>query len=116
MDAFTCNVYSIPKAPARITLLGDKTKRPESAQHVIEFPGGAIEVSRTSTGDYWAHIIINRDYALDDCRGLRGALGEVVGHRMGRDDDHVRPLLADEDQAHFAQLAVLIRPIVRSRQ
>jgi hypothetical protein len=108
-DAFTCQVHQIKRAPKRIELLGDKAKRPESAQHVIEFPGGAIEVSRTSSGDYWAHIIINRDWANDNMEGLRGAYGEVVGHRLGRDDDRVRPLVPDEEQGHIAQIAVLIR-------
>ena len=49
------------KAPRKIELLGDKTIRPEPATHIIEFPGGAIELSRTTDGNYWAHIIVNRD-------------------------------------------------------
>jgi hypothetical protein len=39
---------------------GDK-KTPEPSTGVIKFPGGNIEVTRTSSGSYWAHISINRE-------------------------------------------------------
>lgn len=61
---FNCKILFTGKggkqhAPEKITLLGSKQK-PEPAQHIIEFPGGAIEVSRCSDGvHYWAHIHIN---------------------------------------------------------
>ncbi|MHB1265894.1 MAG: hypothetical protein ACYC1S_16015, partial [Gemmatimonadaceae bacterium] len=59
-DKFTAKNWPITSAPKRIELLGDRMKRPEPAQHIIEFPGGAVEVSRTSDGSYWAHIIVHR--------------------------------------------------------
>ena len=31
-------------------------KDPEPSTGVIKFPGGLVEVSRTSDGKYWAHI------------------------------------------------------------
>ena len=34
---------------------GDK-RNPEPSTGVIKFPGGHVEVSRTSDGKYWAHI------------------------------------------------------------
>lgn len=95
-------------APGRIQLLGDKTKRPESAQHVIEFPGGAIEVSRTSKGEYWAHIHINRDWSDPDMDGIKGAIGRVVGSRIGL-DDHTVPIADIPNQERITQIAVLIR-------
>lgn len=49
-EAITFKTYQAPKAPKRIEILGDKTKRPESASHVIESPGGAIELSRIDGG------------------------------------------------------------------
>lgn len=52
------------KAPARRVLKGDKRK-PESAEHIIEFPGGAIQVARLEDGTYWAHIIVNNHDGLD---------------------------------------------------
>jgi hypothetical protein len=41
MGQFTVKNYQIAKAPKLIRLLGDKTK-PESATHIIEFPGGPL--------------------------------------------------------------------------
>jgi hypothetical protein len=107
---FTARNWPIKKAPARIELLGDKTRRPEPAQHIIEFPGGAIELSRTTEGDYWAHIIVNRRYAVEEMGGLRSAIGEIVGSRITRTNktDAVRDIDADED---VEQIAVLIRPV-----
>lgn len=104
MSAFTCKVHQLTNAPKRITLLGDKN-RPESAQHVIEFPGGAIEVSRTTTGEYWAHIHINRDWKDSDMEGVHGAMGEVVGSRIATPDG-IKPI---PEQAGVSQIAVLIR-------
>jgi len=110
MDAFTARSWQAGEAPARIELLGDKTKRPEPAQHIIEFPGGAIELSRTSDGNYWAHILVNRDWAVSDVPGFRHCQGEVVASRLchgGRSG--VDPIPAEQD---LCQLAVLIRPVL----
>lgn len=104
-DAFTCKNFQIKRAPRLIQLLGDK-KRPESAQHIIEFPGGAIELSRTSDGNYWAHIIINRGQVVEDLEGLYSARGVIIGHRIDRDDGVV-PI---EGAERMTQIAVLIKP------
>ena len=40
---------------ATIIFNGDKTS-PEPSTGIIKFPGGHVEVSRTSDGKYWAHI------------------------------------------------------------
>lgn len=109
MSAFTCKVQQIGTGPKRIQLLGDKTKRPEPAQHVIEFAGGAIEVSRTSDGDYWAHIIINRGEVIDDAEGRVSARGEVIDSRIGREyPGGVEPIAEHGD---IQQIAVLIRTV-----
>ena len=81
-DAFTAKNWPIGKAPARVKLEGDKTKRAEPAQHVIEFPGGSIELSRTSDGEYWAHIAVNREWGGNDGEGRTSALGEVSDMRI----------------------------------
>lgn len=109
MSAFTARNYQLGEAPKKITLLGDKQQRPEPAQHIIEFPGGAIEVSRLEDGSYWAHVIINRSWAAPFMRGLQSAYGEVIGSRVTR-----RGIGGDiSDIADFSaveQIAVLIRP------
>lgn len=109
MSAFTCRVRQLGKGPKRIELLGDKTKRPEAAQHIIEFPGGAIEVSRTTNGNYWAHIIINRGDVSEDADGLVSARGEVIDSRIGREYPH--GVAGIEGSANIEQIAVLIRRV-----
>ena len=105
-DKFTCRCLLFGKAPQKIILLGDKTKKPEPAQHIIEFPGGAIEVSRTSDGNYWAHIMVNRKFAHNDLDGMGHALGEI---EQGRIDCSygVSPI---PDHEEITQIAILIRP------
>lgn len=107
MDAFTCKVYMFDKAPKKIRLLGDKEMQLEPAQHAIEFPGGAIELSRTSDGEYWAHIIVNRNHRVDDCDGFFAAFGQIVGSRIDADDG-VRTLPEHDE---ITQVALLIRPV-----
>ena len=103
--------YLIGKAPRRIELLGDKTRRPEPATHIIEFPGGAIELSRTTDGNYWAHIIVNRDFALpDEVEGMEGAYGEIVGSRIDYEYP-AEPNVVEVPDAHkLRQIAILIQP------
>jgi hypothetical protein len=105
-DTFTARHEHLGAAPKRIDLIGDKSKRPEPAQHIISFPGGAIEVTRTTTGDYWAHIVINRGWADADQKGLQGARGVVAGSRLDRADE----LGIDEipNAGELRQIAVLI--------
>lgn len=100
------------KAPPRRILKGDKAK-PEAAEHIIEFPGGAIEVARCEDGTYWAHIIVNRDYALEDMMpGTRGRLGEVVDSRVDWEGRGAQAIPGLPDGAALTQVAVRIRPVV----
>ena len=43
------------ETPVQITFHGDK-RNPEPSTAVIQFPGGHVEVSRSSDGSYWAHV------------------------------------------------------------
>ena len=108
----TTQTFMYNKGPRKIQLLGDKTVRPEPATHVIEFPGGAIELSRTSDNNYWAHIIVNRDFSLGaDAEGMVSALGEIVGSRIDYEFP-AEPNVVDVPDAHqVRQIAILIRPL-----
>jgi hypothetical protein len=111
MPHVTTKNYLIDKAPQRITLLGDKTKRPEPATHIIEFPGGAIELSRTTDGNYWAHIIVNRDFALpDEIGGMEGAYGEIVGSRIDYEFPAQPNIVEVPEAQRVRQIALLIKP------
>ena len=110
MPHVTTKNYLIDDAPERIELLGDRTKRPEPAAHIIEFPGGAIELSRTSDGNYWAHIIVNRDFALPgEVEGLEGAFGEIIGSRIDYKFPTEPNIVEVPDAARLRQIAILIR-------
>jgi hypothetical protein len=98
--------YQFDGAPRRIVLKGDKA-RPEPAQHIIEFPGGAVEVSRLDDGTYWAHIIVTRRPNL--APGAGSVMGEIVDSRIDRHRMDIGPIDGSE---RVEQIAVLIRPWV----
>jgi hypothetical protein len=105
MEAFTAKSYDISKAPKQINLIGSKAK-PEPAQHIINFPGGAVEVTRTTEGNYWAHVIVFTDGHIN--KNGDNIAGEVVGSRVTRDNALNIPDI--EDQEHVKQIAVLVKP------
>lgn len=43
-------------------------KSPEPSLGVIKFPGGNVEVSRTTDGKYWAHISIDNASFVENSR------------------------------------------------
>lgn len=97
-------------APARRVLRGDKKRKPEPATHIIEFPGGAVEVSRLDDGTYWAHIVINRGQALPIWDGFKAARGTVIDSRVDWAERRVEDIPGLPDGAALTQIAVLIRP------
>lgn len=97
----TAKDYIIDKAPKKITLKGDK-KNPESAEHIIEFPGGSISVCRTSDDQYWAHISVNKGQVVDGAGTRISKGGKIEVIRIDTPDgvkeiDH-------KDTDHFAVL------------
>lgn len=108
--AFTAKNYLMAAAPKRITLLGDRTK-PEPATHIIEFPGGAIELSRIADDEYWAHIIVNRGWSHESMGETRqGASGQVVDSRVWVERVGLRKVVANSaDRTEISQIAVLIK-------
>lgn len=110
MAAYTVINNLFDDAPARRVLKGDKKRKSEPATHIIEFPGGAIELSRLDDGSYWAHIIINRDYALDGMEGTKGALGRVVDSRVDWAERRLENIPYLPDGASLTQIAVRIMP------
>lgn len=50
-----------------IKFLGNKSN-PEPSCGIIKFPGGQMEVSRTTDGEYWAHISVDASSNITDSR------------------------------------------------
>jgi hypothetical protein len=105
--AATSKVYQLGKAPKRIQLFGDQKRQAESAQHVIEFPGGAIELTRTEDGDYWAHIVVNRNEVIEEADGLVSALGEITDSRI----DSSTGVIDVPNYENVTQVALRIRSV-----
>jgi len=108
--AHTCENDLFGNAPAKRVLKGDKRK-PEPGTHIIEFPGGAIELSRLEDGSYWAHIIVHRGQALRDQKGMTGAVGSVVDSRIDWGERRLEAIPSLPDGANLTQLAVRIVPV-----
>lgn len=53
-------------ATAKVIQLRGNPANPESAEHIIIFPGGSISVCRTSDDEYWAHVEVNRGQVLPE--------------------------------------------------
>lgn len=80
----TAKAYRFGEAPKRIELRGDKTTATESAQHIITFPGGAIELARVGDDEYWVH----------ERRASYRPAGEVINtreHEVVEMSDDARP-------------------------
>ncbi len=99
--------WVIDRAPKYLKLFGDKVKKVESASHIIEFPGGAIEVSRCTDGSYWAHIIVNHGFGDGDGEGMNTAVGEVIGSRI--EHENGRGVADLPNEKRIEHVAVLIR-------
>lgn len=110
----TCINDLFGAAPKKRILKGDKTKKIEPGTHIIEFPGGAIELSRLDDGSYWAHIIVNRAQALEGMKGTDGAIGSVVSSRIDWHERRAEDIPSLPDQANLTQIAVRIMPVAPS--
>lgn len=108
--AHTCINDLFGHAPAKRVLRGDKKRKAEPGTHIIEFPGGAIELSRLEDGSYWAHIIVNRKEALDHQRGASAAIGSVADSRIDWGERRLEAIPSLPDGANLTQIAVRIVP------
>lgn len=77
-----------------IIFKGDK-RNPEPSIAYIEFPGGCVEVSRTSDGRYWAHISVT-DGSIVDSRL------DYQFEAYKRHNGQIPPLPAHKDIQHLA--------------
>ena len=89
-----------------IVLKGNKNK-PESAQHIIKFPGGSIEVTRTTNNEYWVHIEVYKGDLIDEAV-RESENGEIIDTRLDYDypDTKIRDI---PNIANLNHLAVRIK-------
>ena len=73
-------------ATAKVIELKGSPNNPESAEHIIIFPGGSISVCRTSNNDYWAHIEINNKEVVSETV-RQSVLGKIVKTRLDYPND-----------------------------
>jgi len=45
-----------------------KLSRPEPSTAIVKFPGGHVEVARTSDGGYWAHVYADDEANIERSR------------------------------------------------
>lgn len=69
-----------------VTLEGDRRK-PEPGTFLVTFPGGEVEITRTSKGDYWVHLAV----------GQEGNPGRIVDARLDAAGKHA----SDMNQGDF---------------
>jgi hypothetical protein len=86
---------------AVVRLLGDRNQ-PEPSTFIVQFPGGEVEISRTTGDDYWVHVRPNTD---DDVLVSEGA--KVKGRLARARVDHAVPggRVEDGEEIGFAETA-----------
>ena len=105
--AKTCKNYVYGKAPKRIVLKGNP-EHPESAEHIIVFPGGSIGVCRTTNNEYWAHIEIF--YGKAGTGGMRESVtGSIVDVRIDTINGPDVQLEKQLEEADISHLAVRVK-------
>lgn len=81
-----------------LTFRGNK-KNPEPSTGVIKFPGGYVEVSRTSDGSYWVHTRINETAEI---------VGSDIEYKPGKDIEEYGDIPTMPPQERIEKLAVKV--------
>src|SRR5512135_2951446 len=90
-----------------VTLKGNP-KSPEPTHFRVVFPGGDVDVVRTTTGDYWVHVRVNNRPGHDDPNATPGRL---VDARLDVVDKHASETDAgDFKDPGLYHLAVRVQP------
>lgn len=84
-----------------VLIEGDK-RSPEPSTASIKFPGGSVEVSRTSDGHYWAHIQV--DDRSNVVQSRIDYAHEEWARRVGNGGECIPPVPAAEFVEHVAFL------------
>ncbi len=88
-------------------LLGDPAIKPEKPYTIVTFPGGSVEISRTTDGAYWVHLAV---------KGMEGYVPEatIIDARIdpaGRYADEANKVLRDQiGMGDVKHIAFLVQP------
>lgn len=100
------------KIGGKTELLGDPAVKPEKPHTIIGFPGGDVEIARTTDGDYWVHIAVRKDH-----ENPTGPSGRIIRARMdhhGRyNDEGNAALQAAIGAGDVYHIAFLIQPAAK---
>ena len=88
-----------------VTLKGDR-RNPEPESFRVQFPGGDVDVVRTTDDEYWVHVRVNRPgNTLDE----EAPLGRIVDARLDITDRHASETkVGDFENPNLYHLAVRI--------
>lgn len=97
------------KIGGRTDLHGDPKIKSEKPHTIVGFPGGDVEIARTSDGNYWVHVAIRRPHDEPN-----KAPGKIIGARIdfeGRYGNDANQVLRDEIAAgDVTHIAFLVSP------
>ena len=82
-----------------MTFKGD-IKNPEPTLGAVKFPGGMVEVSRTSDGSYWAHLSVEDDAILE---------GSRVDYRYQLEPENAGHIPGIPGEEYIQKLAIRVR-------
>jgi hypothetical protein len=87
-----------------VKLKGDR-RNPEPESFRVQFPGGDVDVVRTTDDEYWVHVRVNRpDHAIED-----EPLGRIVDARLDLLNKHASETkVGDFNNPNLYHLAVRI--------
>jgi hypothetical protein len=90
-------------------LHGDPAVKLEKPYTIVNFPGGHVEISRTSANLYWVHIAVHREGGPGDVPG--STVGRVVDARVDAQGRYLEKVTMDEiAAADFEHIALLVEP------
>ncbi len=81
-------------------------KKPEPTHFRVAFPGGDLEVTRTTVGDYWVHVRVNK---AGDAHGPHEHVASLTDARLDLADRHAGDVdMGDFDDPNLYHLAVRV--------
>ena len=99
------------KIGGRTDLLGDPAVKLEKPHTIVCFPGGHVEIARTTDGHYWVHVAVRNEIS-------GGAPGRIVRARLdakARYADAANAVLNQElAAADVEHIAFLVAPGTRA--